>query len=199
MRTRRFKDEHVTQSCHCQCSNQASWALFKHHGSEERRGPTQRALMYVYLQTQRRDTFAYIAYAWSGRRSDHEAQRERERERERGITTVEIDSSYHVVFVVVPSGKHLCHYGCELLRMRPGKNPNRQLDNLRPAALDPAAAGPSSLGANYITKTVFNQVLLVSSPTPPTPHTNLPKASFLPSSISPSHPLANCVFLQYVR
>lgn len=66
---------------------------------------------------------------------------------------------------VVPSSKHLCHHGCELQRMGPGKNPNRQLDNLRPAALHACSSGPSSLGANYITKTVFNQVLPVPSPT----------------------------------
>lgn len=88
-----------------------------------------------------------------------------ERERCHWITTVQIDSGYHVAFNVVPSSKHLCHHGCELQRMGPGKNPNRQLDNLRPAALHPCSSGPSSLGANYITKTVFNQVLPVPSPT----------------------------------
>lgn len=82
------------------------------------------------------------------------------------ITTVETDSGYHVAFTTVPSSKHLCHYGCELQRMRPGNNPNRQLDNLRPAALHPRSSGSSSLRANCITKTVFNQVLPVPSSTP---------------------------------
>ena len=64
-----------------------------------------------------------------------------ERERCHWLTTAELDSGYYVAFAAVPSSKHLCHYGHELQRMKPGKNPNRQLDNLRPAALHPCSSG----------------------------------------------------------
>lgn len=99
---------------------------------------------------------------------------------------MQIDSGYHVAFTVVPSSKHLCHHGCELLRKGPGKHPNRQLYNLRPAALDPCSSGPSSLGANYITKTVFNQVLPVPFPAS-TPRQLLSSSSVLYLPFSYSH------------
>lgn len=68
-----------------------------------------------------------------------------------------------------PNSQHLCHYGCELPQMKPGKNPNRQLEKLRPAALRRRGDGASSLPANYITKTLFNQVSSATSATPARP------------------------------
>lgn len=68
-----------------------------------------------------------------------------------------------------PNSQHLCHYGCELPQTKPGKNPNRQLEKLRPAALRRHGDGASSLPANYITKTLFNQVSSATSATSATP------------------------------
>lgn len=70
---------------------------------------------------------------------------------------------------VAPNSKHLRHYGSELQQTKPEKNPNRQLENLRPAALHRRGGGVSSLPANYITKTVFNQVSAATSATPTHP------------------------------
>ncbi|CAB1453130.1 unnamed protein product [Pleuronectes platessa] len=64
-----------------------------------------------------------------------------------------------------PSSKHLGHYGCELQRTGAWKGAEQAIRQPPGQLLSvPAAAGPSSLGANYITKGVFNQVRPVPSP-----------------------------------